>query len=167
MQGQTNKLTGHIERPIESVNSDVDFTPYILNGFKTIQKRWPLNDVENEWLTNCHQIRTHAYNPKEGIPVPEGIHRDGVEYIMMGCVSRVEIKGGVSHVHDTAVSPPIFETTLEPGEAIIIDDRELFHMATPILANEDYGYRDMILMGFHFWSRGHYRANWRDNIYKD
>lgn len=165
LQGEYNKLTGNIERPIESALPGVDFAPYIEFGFHQIDARWPLEGVEQQWLVNCHQIRTHAHGQQAGIPVPEGIHRDGVEYIMMGCVHKSSVVGGVSHVYEAEKTSPIFGTTLEPGQALLVDDRVLHHMASPVLATGEHGYRDMILMGFHFWSRGHYRAAWQDSLY--
>jgi hypothetical protein len=51
-----------------------------------------------------------------------------------------------------------------PGDALLVDDREVFHMVSPLIAEEEGGYRDMIIMGFHLWSRGKYRADWRLSI---
>lgn len=36
---------------------------------------------------------------------------------------------------------------------------------SPITANDNEGHRDMILMGFHYWRRDHYRYDWKDSIY--
>lgn len=166
LQGETNKLTGHIARPIEPTRSSTDMTPYIKWGFQQIQERFPLDELEQEWLVNTHLIRTHALETKEGVPVPEGIHQDGVDFLIMGAVSRDNVKGGVSTVHRADDGPAIFETTLTPGQAILIDDSQLFHMASSVVPeNGGTGYRDMILMGFHFWSRDHYRYDWKDNVY--
>ncbi len=165
LQGEWNKLTGHIERPIASALPETDFTDYIKWGFESIQERWSQNGLENEFLVNCHLIRTHAFGDTAGVPVPEGVHQDGVNFLVMGSVSRKNITGGVSYVYETPDDDPICETTLNPGQAIIIDDTKLFHMASPIIAIDGEGYRDMILMGFHYWSRDHYRFDWKDNIY--
>lgn len=165
LQGEWNKLTGHIQRPISSALPTTDFTNYIKWGFEQIQHRWPQNGLENEFLVNCHLIRTHAKGEIAGVPVPEGIHQDGVNFLVMGSVSRHNIEGGVSYVYEAADEQPIFETILNPGEAIIIDDVQLFHMASSIMATKSEGHRDMILMGFHYWSRDHYRFDWKDNIY--
>lgn len=166
LQGDTNKLTGHIERPIEPTLPTTDMTKYIEFGFKAIQERWPLDDLEKEWLVNTHLIRTHAKGKQLGVPVPEGVHRDGVDFLIMGSVSRKGISGGVSQVYEAVDDQePVFSTTLQPGQAILIDDDKLFHMASPIEAENGEGHRDMILMGFHFWSRDHYRFDWRDYVY--
>ena len=141
LQGETNKLTGHIARPIEPTRAETDMTPYIKWGFRQIQERFPLDDLEREWLVNTHLM-------------------------IMGAVSRENIEGGVSTVHRSESDPPIFETTLMPGQAILIDDSQLFHMASSVVPKSGgAGHRDMILMGFHFWSRDHYRYDWKDNIY--
>lgn len=165
LQGEWNELTGHIERPIAPALPKTDFSKYIKWGFGQIQERWPQDGLENEYLVNCHLIRTHAKDDIEGVPVPEGVHQDGVNFLIMGSVSRESINGGVSYVYQAKNADPIFETVLTPGEAIIIDDTQLFHMASPIVATDGEGHRDMILMGYHYWSRDHYRFDWTDNIY--
>lgn len=165
LQGEFNKLTGHIERPMDSVLPETDMKPYIRWGFEQIDNRWPLKGQEEEWLINTHLIRTHSKESIDGHPAPEGIHRDGVEFVVMGCVDKANITGGISHLYNKKHTDPIFGITLEPGEALVVDDRELMHMATPIHADEGEGYRDTILMGFHYWSREHYRADWKECIY--
>jgi hypothetical protein len=162
LQGPSNKLTGHIERAFDDVLDDLK--PYIENGLKTVDENWSLADYDNEWLVNCHQVRVHAKPQIKGVPVPEGIHKDGAEFVIMGCVAREGVKGGVSHIYEDDQLPPVYGVTLMPGDAIVVDDREVFHMVSPLIAENGHGYRDMILMGFHLWSHGKYKGNWRENI---
>ncbi len=162
LQGETNKLTGHIHRPFLSV--EVDLKPYIKHGFVEVNKIWPLTGYGNEWLINCHQIRVHAAQTQEGIPVPEGIHKDGAEFVIMACVARERVKGGISHIYEDENQPPVYGVTLMPGQAVMVNDKEVFHMVSPLISVETHGYRDMILMGFHLWTHGKYKGDWRQSI---
>jgi hypothetical protein len=162
LQGETNKLTGHIRRPFHRV--EVDLKPYITHGFAEVNKMWPLSGYGDEWLINCHQIRVHAAQAYEGIPVPEGVHKDGAEFVIMACVARDGVKGGISHIYEDENKPPVFGTTLMPGQAIMVNDKEVFHMVSPLIGVGSHGYRDMILMGFHLWSHGKYAGDWTKNI---
>ncbi len=170
IQGKTNKLTGHIARPIESSLAECDFRSYIKASFKhVLEIANDTPDTESKWLVNCHQVRTHSSPTQHGIPVPEGVHKDGADYVVMGCVDKQSVSGGISTIHESEDGPAMFETTLEPGNALLIKDREIYHMVSPIESIEKgaTGYRDMILMGFHKWERNHYRFDWHEHIYSE
>ncbi|MFN7320914.1 MAG: 2OG-Fe dioxygenase family protein, partial [Methylobacterium sp.] len=79
-------------------------------------------------------------------------------------IARKNVKGGVSQIHEYDDAPPVYGVTLMPGDALVVDDREVFHMVTPLIAEEGEGHRDMILMGFHMWSHGKYRGDWKQQI---
>jgi hypothetical protein len=166
LQGEYNKLTGSIERPFEDHFPETDMKPFIRYGFGEIISRWPNEKNENEWLVNCHLIRTHAFEGQVGNPAPEGIHRDGVEYIIMGCVGVKNISGATSTLYrDESANSNIYTYTLMPGEALLVNDRELMHGVSPVIAEDNPAYRDMILMGFHYWRRNHYRADWKESLH--
>ena len=167
LQGEYNKLTGHIERPFEDHLLETDMKGYIRYGFREIISRWPDEKNEFEWLVNCHLIRTHAFKDKAGDPAPEGVHRDGVEYIIMGCVGTCNISGAISTLYKSEeANSAIYSCTLAPGEALLVDDRQLMHGVSPVVAKGDPAYRDMILMGFHYWRRSHYRADWQVSLHE-
>ena len=48
-----------------------------------------------------HQIRVYASEDSSVNPVPEGIHRDGYNFIGMCVVNRENIQGGISNVYDS------------------------------------------------------------------
>jgi hypothetical protein len=162
LQGESNKLTGHIERDFQDLK--IDMKPYIQNGFHLVDKSWSLDQYENEWMVNVHMVRVHAKPAVAGIPVPEGLHKDGADFVIMGCVARENVKGGISQIYESEDTPPVYGVTLMPGDALVVDDREVYHMVSPLIANNEHGYRDMILMGFHLWSHGKYKGDWRQNI---
>ncbi|MES2939165.1 MAG: 2OG-Fe dioxygenase family protein [Pseudomonadota bacterium] len=160
LQGRTNKLTGSIERDFSALEADM--RAFIEAGFHAVDERWPLAGYQNEWMVNLHTVRVHAEPAVRGVPVPEGVHKDGADFVVMGCVARQDVKGGISQVHENDDEPPVYGVTLMPGDALVVDDREVFHMVTPLIAQSGHGYRDMILMGFHLWSHGKYRGDWKE-----
>lgn len=101
-----------------------------------------------------------------GDPAPEGVHRDGVEYIIVRCVGTKNISDVVSSLYRPEyVDTAFFKNTLIPGEALLVDDRALMHGVSTVSPVGSYGYRDMILMGHHYWRRNHYRANWKESLH--
>lgn len=97
-----------------------------------------------------HQIRIVCDNRHEGCPVPEGFHQDGFDFVALHNFRRSNITGGGSFLRDGSKDGPcVFEHDLLPGEALVFNDRRLFHYATPITNVEPgTGYRDICVLTF-------------------
>ncbi|MFN7853685.1 MAG: 2OG-Fe dioxygenase family protein, partial [Dolichospermum sp.] len=87
-------------------------------------------DLEAE--IDVHQIRTTCSPNNLGNPAPEGIHRDGSDFIGIFSAGRDNIEGGETHLYAAKKEKPVFNKVLQPGEIILVNDREFFHFATPI-----------------------------------
>lgn len=87
-----------------------------------------------------------------GSNAPEGIHQDGMDYIVSALVvERFNISGGESIIFGCDKKTKIFSTTLQPGQGIFQPDRgsDLWHTVKPInVVSSASGYRSTI--GFDF-----------------
>jgi len=94
---------------------------------------------------SVHQVRQICYPGVESHNSPEGIHKDGADYIVSALVmNRYNIDGGESIVYDNEKNQ-IYNTVLKKGEGIFQDDKRLWHYVTPITTNNNYiGIRDII-----------------------
>jgi len=94
---------------------------------------------------SLHQVRQISYPGVESHNAPEGIHQDGVDYIVSAFVlKRYNIKGGESIIYDKDKNQ-IDQITLKHGEGLFQNDKKLWHYVTPIQSKRDYiGYRDII-----------------------
>ncbi|MEO8386580.1 MAG: 2OG-Fe dioxygenase family protein, partial [Betaproteobacteria bacterium] len=54
------------------------------------------------WHVEVHQFRIEAGTQHQGMPTPEGVHRDGVQYVMVLMVKRYNIAEGTTTIHDAA-----------------------------------------------------------------
>jgi hypothetical protein len=66
---------------------------------------------------------------------PEGIHQDGMDYIVSALVvDRINVKGGKSIIYCKDKTTPIFETVLMPGFGLMQPDAgtDLWHTVEPI-----------------------------------
>lgn len=92
-----------------------------------------------------HQIRQCALRGADSDNAPEGIHRDGADYILSAfVVARHRVRGGTSIVYDVDAHTKLLSVTLESGYGIVQDDTWLWHDVTPVSsALEDIGYRDI------------------------
>jgi hypothetical protein len=107
-----------------------------------------------EYLVQVFQNRILAGGSLEGRPTPEGIHRDGVHYVLSLLLSRVGVRGGCSqlfrssgeHVEDFEMS--------RRGDFILLDDEATRHSVTPIHpeAQGGSGHRDVMIAMFTAWT---------------
>tara|TARA_B110000858_G_scaffold57183_2_gene66667 strand:- start:4447 stop:6315 length:1869 start_codon:yes stop_codon:yes gene_type:complete len=94
-----------------------------------------INKIKDEYkytpkYLNVHQIRVNIDNNNNTV-VPEGIHRDGFNMIMIICISRENIKGGTNEIYKDTNSI-LNRTELNPSDAIIINDNKVLHNVTQI-----------------------------------
>ena len=95
-----------------------------------------------------HQIRTTCSATNFGNPAPEGIHRDGTDLIAIFSIGRNNVQGGETHLYRSKKESPVFNKTLNPGELLLLNDREFFHYTTPVkpLNDETDGTRDVFVL---------------------
>lgn len=102
------------------------------------------------WHIECHQFRIEAHGDVLGKPTPEGVHRDGVDFVLVMMVRRVNISSGTTTMHalDQAL---LGSFTLEqPLDSAIVDDRRCLHGVTPVeqIDPSAAAYRDVLVVTF-------------------
>jgi hypothetical protein len=102
------------------------------------------------WHVECHQFRIEARPEAAGLPTPEGVHRDGVDYVLVLLVSRVNIASGTTTIHDLAGKLLGSFTLAEALDAALVDDARVKHGVTPVTPIDPYApaYRDVLVMTF-------------------
>jgi hypothetical protein len=94
-----------------------------------------------------HQIRTTCSPDSYGNPAPEGIHRDGCEFVGIFSVDRDNVEGAETQLYVAKKENPVFNKVLKPGELLLVNDREFFHYTTPIKpVNPAQGTRDVFVL---------------------
>ena len=99
----------------------------------------------NKLDISLHQIRQICYPHVDSHNSPEGIHRDGADFIISALVmNRSNIEGGESIIYDKDKNI-LFQKILYPKEGIFQEDKILMHYVTPIQSKGEYiGYRDIL-----------------------
>ena len=54
------------------------------------------------WKIEMHQFRIEPSPRESGKPTPEGMHRDGVDWVFVGLIARTGVAGGVTGIGDAA-----------------------------------------------------------------
>jgi hypothetical protein len=101
-----------------------------------------------DWHVEVHQFRIEARAGERGQPTPEGVHRDGVDYVLVLLVDRVNIVSGTTTVHAVG-GGPLGSFTLEtPLDATVLDDERVAHGVTPIAPLDPArpGHRDALVV---------------------
>ena len=136
-----------VQRKFELIENKYIRDNFILN---LIEKSTILTILNSENKINkldisLHQIRQICYPYVDSHNSPEGIHRDGADYIISALVmNRSNIDGGESIIYDKDKNI-LFKKILYPKEGIFQEDKNLWHYVTPIKSNGEYiGYRDIL-----------------------
>ena len=143
-----NSLVGGIERwfaPIE---------PAVLEG-ATFQRILGFclawfggQQPDAAWHIECHQFRIEARADAAGLPTPEGVHRDGVDYVLVMLVRRRNIASGTTTVHGPDGRLLGSFTLAEPLDAALVDDNRVRHGVTAVTPVEAGlpAYRDVLVV---------------------
>lgn len=152
---EINRLNGDVVRRFEPVDpallSSSVFRHLLAHFTARIAQNAPGGEpVARVRRVNIHQHRISATGTESGNPTPEGIHRDGVEHIVMMLVARQDVAGGASTVHDNAGTPLFTHTLTNPGDYVFLDDRTCMHSASPVRVAPpaEEGHRDMFFLEF-------------------
>ncbi len=146
-----NPLNGGIERWFEPVRDDIGagatmrtILRFCQTLFDTIHGAHPI------WHIEIHQFRIEARRGETGRPTPEGMHRDGVDYVLVLLVERTNIASGVTSVHDLSGRELGSFTLTHPLDAALVDDRRVMHGVTPVEPEDPAlpGHRDVLVVTF-------------------
>ncbi len=130
-----NPLNGGIARWFEPIAPDVADGPTM----RTILTFCPLpvrqrRSDDPQLARGGYQFRIEARAGEEGRPTPEGLHRDGVDYVLVLLVQRRNIASGTTTIHGGHGQQLGDFTLAEPFDAALLDDRRVCHGVTPVQA---------------------------------
>jgi hypothetical protein len=102
------------------------------------------------WHIEVHQFRIEARLEEVGRPTPEGLHRDGVDFVLVLLIARQNIASGVTRIHPLDGTPLGHFTLTDPFDAALVDDRRVAHGVTPVEPIDPTrpAYRDVLVVTF-------------------
>ncbi|KQV96939.1 2OG-Fe dioxygenase family protein [Rhizobacter sp. Root1221] len=155
---------GPYEQPkyINSLNGD------IARMFDPLEPTFASHTVLNrllDWLTSLYDqcegrprhwnIRLHPYRilanqDEKGNPTPEGLHRDGVDYIVSLMISRRNVTGGETTVTDNDRQVLWQKTLQRPLDILIGKDAHSMHSVSPVspVDPSQKACRDVLVIAF-------------------
>jgi len=145
-----NALNGGIARWFEPVKEEIANHPALRAALALAYEAFNRITPHDSWEIELHQFRITAAEGGEGRPTPEGMHRDGVDFVMVMLVRRENVQSGVTIIEDTAHSKLDSFILSAPMDATFVDDRRVFHGVTPIVPIDPAvpGWRDVLVATF-------------------
>lgn len=102
------------------------------------------------WQIEVHQFRIEASAGRPGEPTPEGVHRDGVDYVLVLLVDRHNIAQGTTTIHGPGGEQLGAFTLTRPWDAALVDDARVLHGVTAVVPLDAAlpAYRDVLVVTF-------------------
>lgn len=144
-----NNLYGGIERWFEPISPEIGdgaSLRCILHFCISLFGR--LSPDVRAWRIETHQFRIEARPGEPGQPTPEGMHRDGVDYVLVLLIARRNIASGTTTIHSPDGKLLGSFTLTDTFDAALVDDARVFHGVTPVqpLDPTQFAYRDVLVV---------------------
>lgn len=149
---EDNALNGGVARtyePLEEVVLQSALLRELLLHDSRLGKLYDPRMFESPVAVGIHQVRITALPESEGLPTPEGVHRDAERFTFQHFWSRENVKGGDFVAYDT-LKKPVFTWLQEERLDSVLFTGTTWHSATPILCRSgaESGHRDIFLIDF-------------------
>jgi hypothetical protein len=149
-----NALNGGIERWFEPVTEAVAGHPAMTAVLGTCHRLFdrmtPAEVRPAAWHVEIHQFRIEARPGAAGQPTPEGLHRDGVDWVLVLMVRRENVASGETTIYDLHKCPLGSFTLTAPLDAAWVDDSRVYHGVTAVTPIDPLlpAYRDVLVVTF-------------------
>lgn len=131
-----NTLNGGIERWFKPVAPDIGSHPALLAVLRLMSRMatdlTPEAQRPQAWHAEIHQFRIEPSPDAAGQPTPEGLHRDGVDWVCVVMVDRENIASGETTIHDLNRTLVGSFTLAQPMDTAFVNDSRVYHGVTPV-----------------------------------
>jgi hypothetical protein len=149
-----NPLNGGIERWFAPIQDEIGAHPVLQAILAACDALFtPLTPPDARppaWHAEAHQFRIEARTGEAGQPTPEGLHRDGVDWVLVLLVARVNVESGETSIHDQQKRLLGSFTLSEPLDSALVDDSRMYHGVTAVrpVVPDQPAYRDVLVVTF-------------------
>jgi hypothetical protein len=145
-----NQLNGGIERHFAPILSDLIESPTLMALLDFGRQLFSQMIGTSHWHIELHQFRIEARDGQKGNPTPEGVHRDGVDFVIVVMINRVNINSGATTIYNLDNQLVGEFTLLETFDMAIVDDNKAYHGVTSIeqLDDSQEAYRDVLVITY-------------------
>ena len=146
-----NPLNGDVQRWFDAVETDIADGAILRSIFRFLTPLFAkLDGLEagTAWHSEVHQFRIETSPTQIGRPTPEGLHRDGVDWVLVMLIARHNVDEGTTEIGGQDGQSLGRFILCNPGDAVLLDDRRIRHGVTPIRAVREgsSAYRDALVV---------------------
>jgi len=143
-----NSLNGGIERWFEPVVGAVGDGETLRAILSCSRQFFETLTTNRRWHVEIHQFRIEGRAGQSGQPTPEGIHRDGVDYVLVLLINRVNVRSATTTVHALDGRTLGSFTLSKPLDAALLDDQRVAHGVTAVEPKDERepAYRDVLVV---------------------
>ena len=145
-----NNLNGGVARHFEPIRADIISGASMTALLALCNEVFGILAPGRTWHVEVHQFRIEAAAQQQGLPTPEGVHRDGVNYVLVLMVKRHNIAEGTTTIHDADGRQLASFTLTQPLDLTLVDDERCLHGVTPVVPIDAFSpaYRDVLVVTF-------------------
>lgn len=145
-----NPLNGGVARHYLPIQDEIIANPVFVKMMWLCSKIFGQLRPEYHWHIEVHQFRIETFGLSDAFPTPEGVHRDGVDFVFMLMVRRKNVIGGETGVYRLDGTPLDQFTLADEWDGALVNDRKVQHGVTPILQldTSHLGFRDVLVITF-------------------
>ena len=145
-----NPLHGGIERWFAPIRADIADGASMQTILRFCRALFDRLAPDTPWHIEVHQFRIEPPPIGEGRPTPEGMHRDGVDYVLVLMVDRTNIASGETSILDLEGRQLGSFTLTDPLDAALVHDRRVYHGVTPVVPLDPSrpAHRDVLVVTF-------------------
>ncbi|WP_443970036.1 2OG-Fe dioxygenase family protein [Sphingobium sp. CR28] len=148
-----NTLNGGVQRWFEPVTTETEHhrvTRSILALCAAIFAAAEARSGQARWSIEFHQFRIETSPDHIGRPTPEGLHRDGVDWVFVMLLRRENVRDGLTVIGAPDGTKCGSFLLGDPGDAVLLDDHRILHGVTEIHAVDPAlpAYRDVLVVTF-------------------
>jgi hypothetical protein len=149
-----NRLNGGVARWFEPVIEDMQAHPASIAVIRACADLFTALTPEDErpkiWHVEMHQFRIEAGADYKGEPTPEGMHQDGVDWVLVLLVRRENVASGETRIADLQRNFIGAFVLADPFDSALVEDSRVYHGVTSISALDPSRptWRDVLVITF-------------------
>ncbi len=134
-----NEVTGGITRKFAPLTKETAKNLFLQELIRFDFAHFPLDDPDMQyhpWQVDVHQIYVVANAGAEGHPTPEGVHRDGAEFVTVHLAVIDNADGGMVSIYDDDKNHLESFTLQTVLDSYLFNDAILWHGVKPIQSKD-------------------------------
>ncbi|BBE34170.1 2OG-Fe dioxygenase family protein [Sphingosinicella microcystinivorans] len=148
-----NPLNGEVQRWFDPVLAETEEHPVTCALLALCSELFSAADTgtpDSRWGIEFHQFRIETTPGHIGRPTPEGLHRDGVDWVFVILLCRRNVRDGLTVIRAPDGTNLGSFLLSDPGDAVLLDDHRILHGVTEINAVDPAlpAYRDVLVVTF-------------------